>query len=149
MSISRKADRENHPLFDFRDTAATLTRARAEQIVTAIVGWNPKAADELANLLLKLEQAVAACNDDRVDAVIEVIDLLVEMAFQESEAYCDYLDEYRERVSLAVSSAVLRARERRRGAWPRAARRSLRAGSLGFHDPAFSMTVDAAVGNTA
>jgi hypothetical protein len=99
MSISRKADRENHPLFDFRDTAATLTRARAEQIVTAIVGWNPKAADELANLLLKLEQAVAACNDDRVDAVIDVIDLLVEMAFQESEAYCEYLNEYRESVN--------------------------------------------------
>jgi hypothetical protein len=99
MTIPRKPDCENHPLFDFRDKATTLTRARAEQIVTAIAGWNPKAADELANLLLKLEQAVAASNDNRVDAVIEVIDLLVEMAFQESEAYCEYLNEYRESVN--------------------------------------------------
>jgi hypothetical protein len=106
MSVPRKADRENRPLFDLRDRATTLTRARAEQIVTAIVGWNPKAADELVNLLLKLQQAVAACNDDRVDAVIEVIDLLVEMAFQESEAYCEYLNEYRESVNQRCRRAL-------------------------------------------
>jgi len=98
MSIPTRTDSENHPLADFPDSAP-LTRARAERIVTAVVGRDPKKADELANLLLNLEREIAACDDDRVDALIEVIDLLVEIAFQESEAYCEYLDKYRETVS--------------------------------------------------
>ena len=81
-----------------RNDDVHLTRARAEQIVAAIVGWNPKAADELADLLLSLERRLAGRGDDAVESLIETIDLLVEMAFQESQAYCQYLDVYRETV---------------------------------------------------
>jgi hypothetical protein len=92
MSIPAKADAQNHPLTDFTDIP--LTRARAKQIVAAIVGWSANAADELVNLLLNLGRGIAGWDDQRVERVIEAIDLLVKIAFQESKACCQYLDEY-------------------------------------------------------
>jgi hypothetical protein len=73
----------------------SLTSAVAKHIVSAIVSGDPSRADELANLLLSLERELAGCQDPSVDAVVEQIDKLVEIAFQQSEPYYDYLDVYR------------------------------------------------------
>jgi hypothetical protein len=94
MSISRRTDRENRLWADLPEPAS-LTPALARQIVSAVIGGDPNRADELANLLLTLERELVNCEDYRVDAVIEQIDRLVEIAFQQSEPYYDYLDVYR------------------------------------------------------
>ena len=94
MSISRRTDRENHLWADLSEPAS-LTPALARQIVSEVIGGDPNRADELANLLLTQERELANCEDSRVDAVIEQIDKLVEIAFQQSEPYYDYLDVYR------------------------------------------------------
>jgi hypothetical protein len=94
MSISRRTERENHLWIDLPEPDS-LTTSVARHIVSAIVAGDPSKADELANLLLTLERELANCQDPTVDAVIEEIDEMVEMAFLESEPYKDYLDVYR------------------------------------------------------
>jgi hypothetical protein len=92
--MSRRTDRENRLWADLPEPAS-LTPALERQIASAVIGGDPNRADELANLLLSLERELANCDDYRVDAVIEQIDRLVEIAFQQSEPYHDYLDVYR------------------------------------------------------
>jgi hypothetical protein len=94
MSISRRTDPENHLWFDLPEPTR-LTRSMARQIVSTIVAGDPKRADELADLLLTLERELAKITDSSIDGVIEVIDTLVEMTFQQSAPYHDYLDVYR------------------------------------------------------
>jgi hypothetical protein len=94
MSISRRTDHENHLWADLPEPPS-LNTALAHQIISAVIGGDRSRADELANLLLTLERELANCEDPRVDAVIEQIDKLVEIAFQQSEPYYDYLDVYR------------------------------------------------------
>jgi hypothetical protein len=94
MSISRRTDSENYLWVDLPEPTS-LTPAIASQIVSAIVAGDPKRADELADLLLTLEQELSNAQDSIVDGVIENIDKLVELAFRESEPYKDYLDVYR------------------------------------------------------
>ena len=94
MSVSRRADRES-PLWAGISEPEPLNTVAAKHIVSAIVSGDPKRADELANLLLAIERELAGSQDPGVDAVVEQIDKLVEMAFQQSEPYCDYLEVYR------------------------------------------------------
>jgi hypothetical protein len=98
MSVSRRTDRENRLWADLPEPAS-LTPTLARQIVCAVIGSDPSRADELANLLLTLERELADCEDCRVDAVIEQMDRLIEIAFQQSEPYYDYLEVYRMTVS--------------------------------------------------
>ena len=94
MSISRRTDRENRLWADLPEPPS-LNSELARQIVCALIGGDRARADELSNLLLTLERDLANCEDPGVDGVIEQIDKLVEMAFQQSEPYYDYLDVYR------------------------------------------------------
>ena len=94
MSTSRRTDRAD-PIWDGITEPDPLTSAIAKQIVSAIVSGDPHRADELANLLLSLERELSRCQDPTADPVIEQIDRLVEMAFQQSEPYNDYLEVYR------------------------------------------------------
>jgi hypothetical protein len=106
MSIPRRTDPQNRLWADLPEPAS-LTPALAQQIVSAVTGGDPNRADELANLLLSLERELANCEDYRVDAVIEQIDRLVEMAFQQSEPYYDYLDVYRMTVNQRCRKTTL------------------------------------------
>jgi hypothetical protein len=98
MSIPRRTDPENHLWVDLPEPTR-LTVAIAKQIVSAIVSGDPKKADELADLLLTIERELIDITDSSIDGVIKQIDMLVEMTFQQSEPYYDYLDCYRMTVS--------------------------------------------------